>query len=43
MKKGTFEKAVQVKPTEGKKDTSKPAGGKVEFGYAPAGRKGTKA
>jgi hypothetical protein len=32
-----------AKPVEGKKDTSKPAGGKVEFGYTPAGRKGTKA
>jgi hypothetical protein len=32
------------KPTEGKKDTSKPKGpGKSIFGYAPAGRKGKKA
>lgn len=43
MKKGTYAKATQVKPTEGKKDTSKPKGGKVDFGYAPAGRKGKKA
>ena len=41
MKKGTFQKAVQVKPLEGKKDTSKPAGpGKVIAPYVPAGRKG---
>lgn len=43
MKKGTFEKATQVKPVEGKKDTSKPKGGEVKFGYAPAGRPGKKA
>ena len=43
MKKGTFQKAVEVKPTQGKMDTSKPVGGKVSFGYAPAGRKGPKA
>jgi hypothetical protein len=43
MKKGTFAKAVQVKPVEGKKDTAKPVGGEVKFGYTPAGRKGTKA
>ena len=44
MKKGTVAKAVALKPFEGKKDTSKPAGpGKVSFGYAPAGRKGKKA
>lgn len=43
MKKGTHEKATQVKPTEGKKDTSKPKGGKVIFGMTPAGRKGKKA
>jgi hypothetical protein len=30
-----------AKPTEGKKDTSKPAGGKVFFGIMPAGRKGS--
>jgi hypothetical protein len=40
MKKGTVAKATPLKPVEGKKDTSKPAGGKVSFGYAPAGRKG---
>lgn len=28
---------------QGPMDTSKPEGGKVDFGYAPAGRKGTKA
>ena len=43
MKKGTVAKAVAAKPVEGKKDTSKPSGGKVDFGYAPAGRKGKKA
>jgi hypothetical protein len=42
-KKGGREKAPMQKPTEGKMDTSKPAGGKVAFGYAPAGRKGKKA
>ena len=43
MKKGTFQKSVEVKPTQGKMDTAKPVGGKVNFGYTPAGRKGTKA
>jgi hypothetical protein len=43
MKKGTHAPAPVQKPTEGKKDTSKPSGGKVEFGYAPAGRTGKKA
>ena len=43
MNKGSRAAAPVAKPVEGKKDTSKPAGGKVEFGYAPAGRKGTKA
>lgn len=43
MKKGGLKKAVQVKPVEGKKDTSKPKGGKVFFGMMPAGRKGKKA
>ena len=43
MKKGGRAKASMAKPTEGKKDTSKPKGGKVDFGYAPAGRKGKKA
>jgi len=42
-KKGSREKAPMQKPTEGKMDKSKPKGGKVEFGYAPAGRKGKKA
>jgi hypothetical protein len=32
-----------AKPVEGKKDTSKPAGGKVDFGYTTPGRKGKKA
>jgi hypothetical protein len=43
MNKGSRAAAPMAKPVEGKKDTSKPAGGKVEFGYTPAGRKGTKA
>ena len=43
MKKGTFQKSVEVKPAQGKMDTAKPAGGEVKFGYTPAGRKGTKA
>ena len=43
MNKGSRAAAPMSKPVEGKKDTSKPAGGKVEFGYTPAGRKGTKA
>lgn len=43
MKKGTQAKAVMSKPTEGKKDTSKPKGGKVYMGYTAAGRKGKKA
>ena len=43
MKKGGRAKASMAKPTEGKKDTSKPAGGKVEFGYAGKARKGKKA
>ena len=30
-----------AKPVEGKKDTSKPAGGKVFFGMVAAARKGT--
>jgi hypothetical protein len=42
-KKGGREKAPMQKPTEGKKDMKKPTGGKVAFGYAPAGRKGKKA
>ena len=43
MNKGSRAAAPMAKPVEGKKDTSKPAGGKIEFGYTPAGRKGTKA
>jgi hypothetical protein len=43
MKKGTFQKSVEVKPVQGKMDTSKPVGGEVRFGYTPAGRKGKKA
>ena len=43
-KKGGLAKAPMAKPVEGKKDTAKPAGpGKVDFGYAPAGRPGKKA
>ena len=42
-KKGGRAAAPTQKPTEGKKDTKKPKGGKVAFGYAPAGRKGKKA
>ena len=42
MKKGGRAKAPMAKPTEGKKDMKKP-GGKVEFGFAPKGRKGKKA
>ena len=43
MKKGGRAAAPVQKPTEGKKDTSKPKGGKVMFGMMPAGRKGKKA
>ena len=43
MKKGGRAKASMAKPTEGKKDTSKPAGGMVKFGYAGKARKGKKA
>lgn len=42
-KKGGRAAAPMQKPTEGKKDMSKPKGGKVDFGYTPAGRKGKKA
>ena len=42
-KKGARAAAPMQKPTEGKKDMSKPKGGKVDYGYAPAGRKGKKA
>jgi hypothetical protein len=43
MNKGSRAAAPMAKPVEGKKDTSKPAGGKVFFGMTPPGRKGTKA
>ena len=43
MNKGSQAKASMQKPTEGKKDTSKPKGGKVDFGYAGTARKGEKA
>lgn len=42
MKKGTQAPAPMSKPVEGKKDTSKPAGGKTYFGITPAGRPGKK-
>ena len=40
MNKGSRATAPVSKPVEGKKDTSKPAGGKVFFGMMPAGRRG---
>ena len=43
MKKGGRAKAMVSKPFEGKKDSKKPAGGKVEFGFAGKARKGKKA
>lgn len=43
MKKGGRAKAPMQKPTEGKKDSKKPAGGEVKFGYAGKARKGKKA
>lgn len=43
MKKGTVAKAPTAKPFEGKKDTSKPAGGKRYFGFTTKGKKGKKA
>lgn len=43
MNKGSRQPAPVSKPVEGKKDTSKPASGKVFFGIMPAGRKGKKA
>lgn len=43
MKKGGRAKASVQKPTEGKRDTSKPKGGMVKFGYAGKARKGKKA
>jgi len=42
-KKGGRAAAPMAKPVEGKKDTSKPAGGKVMMPFTPAGRKGKKA
>ena len=42
-KKGGLQKASEVKPVEGKKDTSKPKGGKVFFGMVVPGRPGKKA
>jgi hypothetical protein len=43
MNKGKIQKAVEVKPVEGKRDTSKPKGGQVLFGMVVPGRKGKKA
>jgi hypothetical protein len=43
MNKGSQAPAPVSKAVEGKMDHSKPAGGKVDYGYAPAGRKGKKA
>ena len=40
MNQGSRAAAPMSKPVEGKKDTSKPAGGKVFFGLMPAVRKG---
>ena len=40
MKKGTQAPAPMSKPVEGKRDTSKPAGGEVKFGFTAAARKG---
>ena len=41
MNKGSRAKAPMSAPIEGKKDTSKPKGGKVIPSMMPAGRKGT--
>ena len=41
MNKGSRAAAPMSKPVEGKKDTSKPSGGKVFFGMVAAARKGT--
>jgi hypothetical protein len=41
MNKGSRAAAPVSKPVEGKKDTSKPAGGKVFFGMTPAGKRGS--
>lgn len=43
MNKGSIAKAPVQQPTKGKMDTKKPAKSDVKFGYAPAGRKGSKA
>ena len=43
MNKGGRAKAPMSQTVQGPMDTSKPKGGKVDFGYAPARRKGTKA
>jgi hypothetical protein len=40
MNKGSRATAPMSKPTEGKKDTSKPKGGKVVPSMMPAGRRG---
>ena len=40
MNKGSRAAAPMSKPTEGKKDTSKPSGGKVMPSMMPTGRKG---
>jgi hypothetical protein len=42
MNKGSRAAAPMSKPTEGKKDTSKPSGGNVMPSMMPAGRKGSK-
>ena len=42
MNKGSRAAAPVAQPVEGKKDTAKPAGGKVYFGMTPAGRRGKK-
>ena len=42
MNKGSRAAAPMSKAVEGKKDTSKPAGGKVVPSMMPAGRKGNK-
>jgi len=41
MNQGSRATAPMSKPVEGKKDTSKPAGGKVFFGMTPAGKRGS--
>ena len=42
MNKGSRAAAPMSMPVEGKKDTSKPAGGKVVPSMMPVGRKGNK-